>query len=86
MLRRPASAFGAALSRAAQAPRDPATARKLARLEATLLHRAHRLRRSALLREHAGLVSPEGVFDLTDASRWLTRSAHHAERIAHYAQ
>ena len=86
VLRRPAAAFGAALSRAANAPRDPATARKLARLEATLLHRAHRLRRSALLREHAGLVSPEGVFDLTDASRWLTRSAHHAERIAHYAQ
>ena len=85
VLRRPAASFGAALTRAASAPRDPATLRRLARLEATLLHRAHRLRRSALLREHAGLVSPDAVFDLTDASRWLTRSAHHAERIAHYA-
>jgi phosphate:Na+ symporter len=44
-----------------------------------------RLRRGVLLREHAGLVAPSSVFEITDALRWLERVAFHLERIAHYA-
>lgn len=83
-LLRPAVALGAALRRAGAAPSDPAQARRLARLRPLIAGRMQRLRRSALLREHVGLVSPAEVFALTDALRWLDRAVHHAERIVHY--
>ena len=54
------------------------------RIRALIHARAGRLRRSALLREHLGVVTPTGVFDQTDAIRWLQRTTHHAERILHY--
>ncbi|WP_071675531.1 Na/Pi cotransporter family protein [Nioella nitratireducens] len=82
-LRRPALAFGAALRRYAQkTPPDPA---KMTRLAALIAGRAKQLRRSALLREHVGLVSVPEVFDLTDAMRWLQRTAHNADRSLSYA-
>lgn len=82
-LRRPALAFGAALRRyAGDAPPAP---EKMARLAALIAGRAQNMRRSALLREHAGLVSVPEVFDLTDAMRWLQRTAHNADRCLSYA-
>ncbi|MBD3765755.1 MAG: Na/Pi cotransporter family protein [Rhodobacterales bacterium] len=78
LLRRPALALAAALERGA----GPA---RLDRLHRLIAARADRLRRSVLLREHAGLVAPTAVFDLTDALRWLEHSADHAARIAAYA-
>ena len=57
----------------------------MARLAALIAGRAQKLRRSALLREHAGLVSVPEVFDLTDAMRWLQRTAHNADRCLFYA-
>lgn len=86
MLHRPALAFGAALRRAGAAMADPREAARFDRLSRTIAGRTARLRRSALLREHLGMVSTAGVFDLTDAMRWLQRSAEHAERILHYGQ
>jgi phosphate:Na+ symporter len=83
-LRRPARAFAAALVRAADRPSGPAMAARLTRLHRLTAGRTARLRRSVLLREHAGLVSLADVFALTDALRWLERSFHHAERIVHY--
>ncbi|MCX7646756.1 MAG: Na/Pi symporter [Rhodobacteraceae bacterium] len=84
-LRRPAAAFAAALRRAAAGPADAALADRLARLHRLLAGRTGRLRRSVLLREHAGLVAPGDVFAITDALRWLERSALHLERITRYA-
>ena len=83
-LRRPARALAAALERAAGRPAYPAMAARLGRLHRLTAGRMARLRRSALLREHVGLVAPREVFDLTDALRWLERVFHHAERIVHY--
>lgn len=83
-LRRPARALAAALARAAG--RGPAAeAPRLARLARLIEGRTERLRRSALLRQHAGLVSPEALFELTDAMRWLARTAAHTARIGHHA-
>jgi phosphate:Na+ symporter len=84
LLRRPAAALAAALARAAQTPSDAALARRIDRLNGLIAARTARLRRSFLLREHAGLAAPRDVFDLTDALRWLERSGRHAERIVHY--
>jgi phosphate:Na+ symporter len=83
-LHRPAAAFAAALRRAAETPADAALAARMARLHRLTAGRMARLRRSALLREHVGLVTPAEVFALTDALRWLERSSYHAERIVHY--
>ena len=81
---RPVRMVAAALERAALAPADPMLARRLARLHGTLGTRMARLRRSVLLREHVGLVSPPDLFALTDALRWLERVLFHTERIVHY--
>ncbi|MCA1285375.1 Na/Pi cotransporter family protein [Salipiger bermudensis] len=82
-LRRPALALGAALRYAADDP-PRADAARLERLEQLITGRTRRLRRSVLLREHAGLVEVRDVFGLTDAMRWLGHAAHHATRAAHY--
>lgn len=84
-LRRPAMAFGAALRRAADPDRGVQAA-ALERLERLISGRTHRLRRSALLREHVGLVSVQEVFEVTDAMRWLERAAHNAARCVHYGE
>lgn len=76
-LARPARAIAAALAR-------PRKAGQAARLFAHIRGLALRHRRGALLREHAGMISPAEVFRETDALRWLDRVAEHAERIDHY--
>jgi phosphate:Na+ symporter len=76
-LARPARAIAAALAK-------PRKAGQAARLFARIRRLALRHRRGALLREHAGMISPAEVFRETDALRWLDRVAEHAERIAHY--
>jgi phosphate:Na+ symporter len=83
-LRRPALAYAALLSRAAGSPADPQIAFRLRRLGGVIARRSARLRRSVLLREHAGLLRTRDVFEITDALRWLDRSVNHAERIVHY--
>jgi phosphate:Na+ symporter len=76
-LARPARAVAAALV----SPRKPGQAARLAaRVRAFAMHH----RRGALLRQHAGMISPAEVFRETDALRWIDRVAEHAERIAHY--
>lgn len=84
-LQRPALALGAAMRRAAQRPSriDAAALDRLARL---IEGRTQRLRRSVLLREHAGLVEVRDLFGLTDAMRWLSHAAHHAARAVHYGE
>jgi phosphate:Na+ symporter len=77
-LSRPARAVAAALA-------VPRRAGQAARLAARIRGFALRHRRGALLREHAGMISPADVFRETDALRWLDRVAEHAERIAHYS-
>jgi phosphate:Na+ symporter len=77
-LARPARAVAAALAK-------PRKAGQAARLLARIRDLALRHRRGALLREHAGMISPADVFRETDALRWLDRVAEHAERMAHYA-
>lgn len=84
-LRRPALAFGAAMRRCAPAA-GGLTGASLERLERLIAGRTQRLRRSALLREHAGLVAVRDVFELTDAMRWLERAAHNAARCVHYGE
>lgn len=86
VLRRPAAALGLALRRAAAAPSAAGQHGRMNRIAGMIAARAGRLRRAALLREHAGLVSPAGVFDQTDAIRSLERMARHAERILHYGE
>lgn len=83
-LHRPAAALGAALLRAAVDPDSPALAARFDRLSALIVRRAQRQRQAVLLREDGGPPGPAGVFELTDAMRWLSRAAHHAERIVHY--
>lgn len=84
VLRRPLGLVGAALWQAAAHPDATATAARLARLHRLLIARTGRLRRGVLLQEHVGRVSPQEVFDLTDALRWLERVLFHTERIVHY--
>jgi len=81
VLRRAGLALGAALRRVAAGEESPAriTAR-LARLSDLIERRARRHRRAAL---GAGGGTPDALHR-TDAMRWLTRVAQHAERIAHY--
>lgn len=86
VLRRPATVLGMALRQAAAAPSAAAQHRRMNRIARLIGVRAGRLRRAALLREHAGLVSPSAVFDQTDAIRSLERMARHAERILHYGE
>jgi phosphate:Na+ symporter len=76
-LARPARAVAAALAR-------PRNAKQATRLLERIRGIALRHRRGALLREHAGLISPTDVFRETDALRWVDRVAEHAERIAFY--
>jgi phosphate:Na+ symporter len=83
-LRRPALVLALALDRAATAPSDAATAARLLRSRALIGGRTARLRRAALLRNRAASGGPTALFDLTDALRWLDRSAEHAARIVHY--
>ncbi|MCX7889766.1 MAG: Na/Pi symporter [Rhodobacteraceae bacterium] len=83
-LRRAALALGAELRRAARRPQPPDTAARLARIERLIVARSGRLRRAALLRDPTSDIHPADVFAVTDASRWLARSAHHAARIAAY--
>jgi phosphate:Na+ symporter len=75
-----------ALRHAAAAPSAAGQHRRMNRIARLIGVRAGRLRRAALLREHAGLVSPGAVFDQTDAIRSLERMARHAERILHYGE
>lgn len=82
-LSRPAGALSAASLRAAEGQRE---ARQMARLHRLIAGRMQRLRRSLLLREHAGLGRPGAVFDVADALRWIERSAGHAARILHYGE
>jgi len=83
VLKRPSMALGAAARRVAFSERD-VTAAQMARLSSVIAGRAGKLRRSALLREQIGLVSVSAVFDLTDAMRWLQRTAHNLARVLHY--
>ena len=85
-LRRPALVFGSALRHAAPAPSAAGQHRRMHRIARLIAARALRLRRAAMLREHAGLESPAAVFAQTDASRSLERMARHAERILHYGE
>ncbi len=77
-LARPARAIAAALAK-------PRKAGQAARLFTHICGLALRHRRGALLREHAGMISPAEVFRETDALRWLDRVGEHAERIDHYS-
>lgn len=81
---RPLAALIAALERAGQTPTDAGVAAQLSRLHRLLTARTARLRRAILLREHVGMVSPQEVFERTDALRWLERAIFHTERIVHY--
>jgi phosphate:Na+ symporter len=83
MLRRPAGVLGAAARRVGVHGAGM-SADKMARISDRIAGRAARLRRSALLREHVGLLSVTGVFELTDSMRWLQRSAHNAARVLFY--
>lgn len=85
-LRRPALVFGRALHHAATAPSAAGQHRRMHRIARLVAARALRLRRAAMLREHAGLESPAAVFAQTDAIRSLERMARHAERILHYGE
>lgn len=85
-LRRPALVLGAALRLAATAIGSPEHDARMQRIGRLIHDRAGRLRRSALLREHAGMISPAGVFERTDAIRSLERMASHAEQIIHYGR
>ncbi|WP_372603337.1 Na/Pi cotransporter family protein [Actibacterium sp.] len=82
-LRRATQAFGAALLRTGNGQFNSA---RMQRLEKLIQGRVNRLRRSALLREHVGLISISGVFELTDSMRWLNRSVHNATQVLHYAE
>jgi phosphate:Na+ symporter len=85
LLARPAQLLGLALDALRRGPLDAALAARMERVHALMAGRSRRLRRGVLLREHAGLVAPSAVFEITDALRWLERVAFHLERIAHYA-
>jgi phosphate:Na+ symporter len=85
LLARPACLLAVALDTARAGPRNARLAGRMARVHALVSGRSGRLRRGVLLREHAGLVAPSAVFEITDALRWLERVAFHLERIAHYA-
>jgi phosphate:Na+ symporter len=83
-MRRPTLAVGAAFRRLVTSTETDGEAARLARLHGILLHRKDKHRRGLLLGEHAGIYSLQEVFSYTDAMRWLDRSLHHAERVAHY--
>jgi phosphate:Na+ symporter len=85
LLARPARLLALALDALQRGPLDAALAARMSRVHALMAGRSGRLRRGVLLREHAGLVAPSSVFEITDALRWLERIAFHLERIAHYA-
>ncbi|MFN3845601.1 MAG: Na/Pi cotransporter family protein [Paracoccaceae bacterium] len=76
-LARPARTLAASLI----ARRSPDQA---ARMVTLIQSFAQRYRHGTLLREHAGMIEPPDVFRETDALRWLSRVADHAERIAFY--
>ncbi|WP_425045837.1 Na/Pi cotransporter family protein [Primorskyibacter sp. S87] len=84
MLRRPGLATGTLLSRVEQDIGAPENVERLARMQRLVRKRRLRHRRALLLGEHAGLYSLDEVFAYTDAMRWLDRTLHHAERLAHY--
>ncbi len=56
----------------------------LTRLQDLAEHRTRGHRRGLLPGERVGLYTLAEVFARTDATRWLQRSVHHAERIGHY--
>lgn len=84
VMRRPTLAVGAAFRRLVTSTETDGEAARLARLHGILRHRKDKHRRGLLLGEHAGIYSLQEVFSHTDAMRWLDRSLHHAERVAHY--
>ena len=84
MLRRPTLAVGAAFRRLASEKDFGEEAARLDRLHKLVRLRKDKHRRGLLLGEHAGIYSLQDVFAHTDAMRWLDRSLHHAERVAHY--
>lgn len=84
-MRRPARFLGAALQQAARAGTPAQAARRLQRLSRRVETLRPRYRRATLLSEHVGLITAGELFQRTDALRWLERTVHHAERIAHYA-
>jgi phosphate:Na+ symporter len=79
-LRRTGAAVGAAFRR------PGLLAARFDRLADLIDRRSLRHRRATLLREHLGQVSVAGLFQRTDAMRWLAHVARHGERIAHYRQ
>lgn len=85
LFRRPVALMRGALLWASESPMDARAAARLGRIHTLLARRASHLRRSLLLWEHAGQVSPQALFDQTDGLRWLERVAHHTARIVHYA-
>jgi phosphate:Na+ symporter len=81
---RAARLLGATVTRLAAGNDAGRGAARLARLVPLLERRAARHRRSTLLAERVGMVSIPEMFRRTDAMRWITQVAAHAERIAHY--
>ena len=84
MSRRPALLVGATLRRMANT--ENGEGRRLQRLHLLVKHRKDKHRRGLMLAEHAGIYQLKDVFAHTDAMRWLDRSLHHAERVAHYQE
>lgn len=84
MLKRPTLAVGAVFRRLANEQDFGEEAARLGRLHDLVRHRKNKHRRGLLLGEHAGIYNLKEVFAHTDAMRWLERSLHHAERVAHY--
>ena len=78
VLDRTARAVGAAFRRPGLA------AGRFGRLAGLIDRRSLRHRRATLLREHLGQVSVKGLFQRTDAMRWLAHVLRHGERIAHH--
>lgn len=85
LLHRPAQVLGAAARRVGVAG-SGMNAAKMARIRDRIARRGERVRRSALLREHVGMISVPEVFDLTASMRWMQRSADHVARILHYLE
>lgn len=81
-LARAARALAAALER----PEAAAGPARLSRLQPLIALRCDRVRRALLDRDRHPGWDPEALFALSDAARWLDRTARHAERIEHYGR
>lgn len=81
---RPALAVGESLRRLSSDIRTPSETGRLARLQLLIKHRKTRHRRGLLLGGSVGSDMLSEVFAHTDATRWLDRTVHHAERVVRY--